>query len=192
MEFPFMSAFRILLLLHLVGLVVGFGSAIVADTMFFRFLKDFKISRWEADVLNAVSKIVWTGILLLLITGSGLFLLDAPRYAASPRFLAKMTIVLILAINGTRLHFLYAPKLHKIAYEEKHPNASKYRKLRKGAFIGGAISVSSWFSALIIAWVKWQDVSYAIYIGAYALVLLTAIFSALLLDKIFQKQSEKS
>ncbi len=191
MDFPLITPFRITLLFHFIGLVIGFGAAIASDTLFFRFLKDFRISKWEADALRTLSKIVWFGVLLLLLSGTTLFLINPIFYASSSKFLAKMTVVIILTINGARLHFLYAPKLHKIAYTESRAEARKYEPVRRGAFISGGISVSSWISALVLAWVKWTDVPYLGYMGTYILFLLTAVGASLFLEKILQKWAKR-
>jgi hypothetical protein len=77
MEF-FIEAKPIIIVLHALAAAVGLGAVVTTDTLFFKFLKDFRISRKEADTLDTISKIIWTAILLLLITGVLLYL-SAPH-----------------------------------------------------------------------------------------------------------------
>lgn len=190
MEFPFIDGVRIPLFLHLLGFAMGLGGAIVTDLFFFRFIRDFRISRQEADLMRILSGIMWTGILLLTVSGVWLFAMNTERYLASDRFLAKMTIVAALLVNGTFLHIVIAPKLHKIAYHEKtHPKHDELKRLRRQAFVSGGISFASWFSAFVLAWLKWRDVPYIAYIAAYALFLTSAVTGSLLIDRQMERKS---
>lgn len=184
-----MTPFRIALLIHVLGFALGIGGAFTTDVLFFRFLKDLRISRWEASIMKALSKVLWLGVTLLLFSGAWLFSMDTETYLNSARFLAKMTIVLIIILNGTILHFYFSPHLHKVSYKGHPERIRRDTPIRIGAFASGAISMTSWLFALGIAWVKWQDVPYLAYIGAYLLALAFAISISLIIDKQLEQKA---
>jgi hypothetical protein len=75
---------EVLLILHLFGVVIGFGGAVVTDRLFFHFLRDLRISRQESVVLKYVSQIIWAGIALIFLTGTLLFIPSASELLAAP------------------------------------------------------------------------------------------------------------
>jgi uncharacterized membrane protein len=191
MEFPIMELPRLALLIHLLGFALGVGGAFTTDTLFFRFLKDLRISKWEARVMNTLSKVLWTGVTLLVLSGVWLFSMNMERYLDSPRFLAKMTVVFVIILNGVILHFYFSPRLHKLSYAGHPKLVKKDMPLRIGAFASGAVSMTSWLYALLLAWIKWRDVSYFTYIGIYILCLLGAVTVSLFIDKYLERKAAK-
>ena len=183
MNFPFVESFRLALLFHFLGFSLGVGGAFVTDTLFFRFLKDLRISKREANIMKALSKVLWAGMFLLLFSGLWLFSLDPVTYSASSKFLAKMTIVFFLFANGVILHIYFTPHLHKVAYGGHYKYMKKHASLRKGAFAAGAISMSSWLFVLVLAWSKWPGISYIQYMGIYLVIVGFAILTSIMIDK---------
>lgn len=193
MQLPSLDAQRIFLILHLLGMAIGVGGAVVTDVFFMKFLRDFKISKLEADFLRTLSRIMWSAVVILALSGLGLFLLDVPKYSASPKFLAKMTVVLVLVINGSFLHFVVTPTLRKLAFHPPtSPKADRPRMLRQRAFVAGAISIASWAYAFLLAMLKWTDVPYLAYIAAYGILLVFAFAGALLMDAVLMRKARHS
>lgn len=58
-EFGFVSLLdryhELVLIGHFLGVALGLGGATITDIFFFKFLKDFRISEWEADVMHTLS-----------------------------------------------------------------------------------------------------------------------------------------
>lgn len=190
---PELDIQRILLALHLFGFAIGVGGATVTDVFFFKFLRDYKISRNEADFMHTLSRIMWAGVLLLALTGLGLFILDPERLLASAKFLSKMAVVVVLVANGTFLHFFISPKMHKIAYmPAEHPKQNAFRRFREKAFISGGISIVSWYYAFALAISRFQDVPLWGYLGVYALLLTMAFGGALMADWALSRKAERS
>lgn len=174
---------RLLLALHLLGFAIGVGGATVTDVFFFKFLRDYKISKNEADFMRTLSRIMWAGVLLLALSGLGLFLLNPDRLLASAKFLSKMVVVIVLITNGVFLHFFISPKLHKIAYmPSDHPRKNEFRRFREKAFISGGVSIVSWYYAFALAVSRFRDLTVWHYLGVYLLLLTLAFAGALLAD----------
>lgn len=178
-----MDTQRLLLALHLLGFAIGVGGATVTDVFFLKFLKDFRISRTEADFMRTLSRILWLGVVILAITGLGLFLLDPARLLASAKFISKMAVVTILLLNGWFLHFAVTPSLRRIAFhEDPHPHAKQFQQIRQRAFISGGISIVSWYYAFFLAVSRFKTVTLGGYLALYTLLLVAAFAGALLLD----------
>ncbi len=139
---------------HILGVCIGLGGATIADVLFFRFLKDFRISEKEADVMRSLSHIILGALIVILLSGAALYLSDTEKYNASPAFLAKMTIVVVLTVNGFFLHEYISPKLVHLSFTKHYRSEPRLRVLRHIAFALGAVSASSWYSAFFIAMLK--------------------------------------
>jgi len=139
----------IILALHALGVALGLGGATIADVLFFKFLKDLRISSKEAEVMRVLSSVILASLLLMFFSGVGLYLGDREAYNGSSGFLFKMIVVVVLSLNGFALHWMIGPKLIDISFGgEMHAN-DHLRMLRKIAFALGAVSIISWYSAFL-------------------------------------------
>jgi hypothetical protein len=159
---------------HILGTILGLGGASIADLLFFRFLKDYKITAKECDVLHLLKSVILGALGLIIVSGIGLYLTDMARYGASGPFMAKMLIVGIITINGIALHVIIAPHFLRLDLKRYHVRYQHWRRL---AFALGGISVCSWYCAFFIAMLKTilpQD--FTLLFGGYlALLSLTLI-----------------
>ncbi len=183
----------VFLLLHLVGVGVGLGGATVTDILFFNFLRDFRISHKEAEVMHLLSNIILGALGLLLLSGVGLYVSDVPKFINSPGFLAKTTILVILGFNGIALHHFISPKMIHLSFL-KHPvhSVELMHRLRRISFVMGSISFTSWYGVLVIAVLKSSllaGFSYSDLMGLYAVVLIVAIAAGQLLERKLHKRS---
>jgi len=182
---------RFLLALHLFGFAIGVGGATITDVFFMKFLKDFRISRTEADFMRTLSRILWAGVIILSVTGLGLFLQDPARLLTSAKFISKMTIVLVLLLNGFFLNFVVTPSLRRIAFhEDPSPRTQAFRRIRQRAFIAGGISLVSWYYAFFLAISQFKTVTISGYLSLYILLLVAAFAGALLMDDRLSKAAK--
>ncbi|KEO73861.1 hypothetical protein [Anditalea andensis] len=144
------------LTLHLLGMVLGLGGTTIIDFMIFHFMRNYKISSQEAVVMHLISQIIIIGLIFLIISGVAIFLTDIDGYLASDRFLMKMTVLLVVTINGAVLNLYIAPYMEKISL--RAPDLKKDNVFKKISFAVGAISMVSWYSAFFLAMIK--DLSY--------------------------------
>jgi len=111
---------------HVLAVVIGMGAALSADLLFHFFSKDKHFSFVELRTLGILSKTVWYSIIIIIVSGIFLFLSDTEKYLDSSKFLAKMTIMGILLINGdlkwtNKFGFHYLFKGHTEAWLEQNP-----------------------------------------------------------------------
>lgn len=167
---PFLQEYKtVIVILHALAGAVGLGAATVGDIFFLRFLKDFRISEKESDVLSMISEVIWAALAIIFVTGLGIFLSDVETYTASVKFLVKVTIVLIITVNGAMLNLLVAPRLVQISFGEKHHHKrGELHRLRNMAFAFGPVSVVSWYTVFTLGLLKSVPFSYGVMMLLYA------------------------
>lgn len=183
---------RIFLTFHLLSVIIGMGGATVADLLFFNFLKDFKISKKETEVMGILSNAIMAAMLLLYVTGICLFLSDIPAYSMSQAFFSKTVIVAVLTINGVLMHAYVAPRMIHISFLKKEFGAKHViHRLRGVAFAMGAFSFSSWYFVFFLsmlkrmlpAWVGYQHI-----LGVYAAIIIMAVATSQIMQKMYHRR----
>lgn len=164
---------------HVIGVIIAMGSALVSDLLFSFYGHDKKLSQSETKTLNLLSTVVWGGLVVITISGLGLFLSDHVRYLASVKFMVKMSIMIVLVLNGYVLHRYVSKKMIKRGFLSNH----KFTGIRKVAFACGAISVISWFSVCILGILSSVPLSYGIMMGMYGAIILAGIIIALIVEQ---------
>ena len=178
--FSFIEPKTVYLIFHLLGVVIGAGGAYMSDAIFFSTIKDREINDTELRFIKLGSRMVWIGLLILFISGLFLFSLDANKYIHSEKFLAKMTIVIILTINGIFFHFVHIKRLFKHRDELIiWPNS--FIKESRLLYPSGAISMVSWTSAIVLGAFKNIPWSYQTIMLVYVGVIFTAIIVSFIL-----------
>ena len=196
-EFSFISLLAqhhdLIVILHILGVTIGLGGATITDIFFFKFLKDFRISKQEADMMHTFSQIIWFALIILVLTGIGLYLPEAEEFNRSAKFLVKMIVVTVIIINGAFLNLFVAPKLIKIFFREKREYQSdKLRHVRKIAFASGAISMVSWYSAFILGMLRKVPFDFSFLLLIYFLLLSGAIIGSQFAERFFVKRANLS
>lgn len=181
----------LVLLLHTFGFVLGVGGATITDIFFFKFLKDFKISEWEAEIMHTLSQIIWFALAILVISGIGLYLPAAERLIETPKFLVKLIVVGVIIANGIFLNLIVSPQLIKISFGEKHDHKiGELHHIRRLAFALGGISLTSWYAALVLGMLRGISLSFSSILGIYAGALLIAIIGSQILERSFNRRAQ--
>ena len=176
----FLGAYHeVILIVHVMAMALGLGGATITDVLFFRFLKDKKISWEEKGTLDTLSQFLWTVLAIAVVSGLGLYLPEVARLNESAKFLVKAVVVLVIIINGATLNLLVSPKLIKLSFDQKEES----RALRRLAFGLGAVSIVSWYSAFILGMLKSIPVSFMVGLAIYIALLVVAIFMSQLTAK---------
>lgn len=113
------DAIEYLLTFHLLGMILGVGGTLILDMLIFHFLRNFQINSSEAVIMHLISEIIILGLILLFVTGTAMYLTDIEGYNNNPRFLMKMTAIIVLSINGVFLNFYMMPKIKKLSLIEE-------------------------------------------------------------------------
>lgn len=175
-----------ILTLHLFGVVLGLGGAIITDIIFAKCLHRKAITDDELNIMELLSKLIWTGLVILASSGFVLFYSNIPFYISSGAFLAKMTMVFILLLNGILLNVYITPSIKKVFDPSLF---SKGISVRKIAFASGAISISSWVIIFLLSMLKKVIVlSYIQYLGIYIFVLIFSIIVSQISESTFSQK----
>ena len=134
--------------LHLLGLAIGFGVAIVADVSAARLMVR-PLDAKEIEALHRVHRMVTLGLMLFWVSGLGLLWLrtglDPAKF--SPKLMTKLGVVTLLTVNAVLIGRIGLPVIDAM------------RGLRFGALPSGtrlqmaalaALSTACWISALAL------------------------------------------
>ena len=143
---------------HIIGTVLGVGATTFAEIFYLKFLKDEKINPFEHDVLKVFYQIIRLGLVILVFSGLGYLILWrlnflGPQVFFSDRFLAKITVILVLLAAAFALNF-------------------KLINLK----VGSAITVVSWYMAMILGIWRKIPFSYPVIIFIYIILIFAAYF----------------
>lgn len=184
--------YGIFLVMHMLGIALGAGGAIIGGILFVKFLRDCRISKIEADITRAISEVVWFALAILALSGAALYLPGAGQSAKELIFMFEMTVVGVVIINRLFLDLLIFPKLVKMSLREELMEGNLKIKTSTGwklSFVLGAVSIVSWIFVLIL------NVSADAILGAnlfflsgiYGLILLVSAFAGRLFSGFFGK-----
>ena len=189
------------LALHLLSAAVGLGSAVISDILFFKFLKDFQISVFEAGMMKFLSQIMWLALGMIIMTGLGLYLPHAEHLKENPAFVMKVIIVAIIVINGAFLNLLIMPRLVKASILNNPPEGQpiySYGKsdlpvLGRLPFALGPISLVSWISAFLLGMFlnKAAKLDLLNLVFIYFSALFVVVVIGLAINRILKKQIGK-
>lgn len=160
-----MDWFQILIIMHLVGTVLGVGGATFAEINIMRALSDGVVSPDESNLMRGVYTTIRLGLFLTLISGFGFLVyyrlngMEELLYAA--KLWAKMTIIGFLSVNAILLQIRFIPFMW-----------------------GSAISITSWYAALVLGSIRQIEYSYFAILAVYAAAVCVAF---LILSRIHKK-----
>ncbi len=178
-------------MLHLFGFALGLGGATISDILFLRFLKDFKISEEERNILKLMSQIVWFALLIIVISGVGLFLPEIDSLLLSSKFITKMFIISVIIINGAILNLLITPRLLDISWKPKTMDVKKTSRYSNLSFALGSISFVSWYSAFVLGFAKSVPYSFNQLLSIYSGVVILGIIGSQIFRRIFICTNDK-
>ncbi len=164
---------------HVLAAVFAMGAALASDVLFNFYRADKKLSRMELRTLAILSRFVWYGLIAVIVSGVALFLSDVDYYLASVKFLAKMTIVGILIVNGIILdRFVWRHLSHTGFFVSR-----REKTMRRVAFACGAISVISWVSVLTLGVLDSVQFSYGAVMALYGGIVAVGIIVAFIIER---------
>jgi uncharacterized membrane protein len=178
--FEFIKPFSTVL--HVLSVVCGMGAALIADLLFSFYAKDKSFSKMEISTLGLLARIVKISLYVIVASGILVFLSDVEKYIVSAKFLAKMTILAILILNGYILNtYVWSHIQGRRPGSFFVPNTKVVRQV---AFVGGAISVVSWVVLYILGTSESVPYTYSTILSLYASFVFLAIGVALLVEAI--------
>ena len=173
-----------LLLLHLLGLVLGVGTATLLDLFIARSLYSGRFSKEQFDFVAFSSRLVFAGLFLLWISGLSFLLYYAyenPTGLENPKVWAKISIVAILSLNGLYIHKVVLPELKRNAGVSIFHRTSKVK--RSMILASAAVSVVSWYAPLVIGTAK--ELNFTVSAPAILIAYFVALALAVLGNHVF-------
>lgn len=165
---------------HVLSVVVGMGAAIVTDILSFRYGFNKILSSFEVSTIRFLSKVVTGALLVIILTGIFIFLSNPAAYLVSVKFLIKMTVVGILIINGFLIHRFVFENIDEAGIITK----PKYKSLRRLGFSLGAVSITSWVTALVLGSLDAIPFTYLEAFLLYLALLVLAVIGAVILESL--------
>lgn len=192
-----MSIALFLTLFHIIGVALGVGGATVSDVLFFRALRDRRVSKDEFALLHTLGYILWTGLAILFVSGLGFVLSQliatgTSSYLVADWFWAKMTIIAVLLGNAIVMHTKVFPFMK--AHIDTRLNYSVVKPYVILLATTGVISITSWYSAMVLGVTRGLDFSYGYIINLYVFLVIVGILVAymLFLISVFPKPISKA
>ena len=181
---PWIDTHLVLILFHILGVALGAGAAFTGDLTFITSVRNKRITSSEFRIMRLTSRIVWIGVIMLILSGVGLVLLRPEIFLHSGKFWAKMTVLGIIISNGLLFHFYHLPTIKKSI--DKTFAASLPLIKKRGWLVGsGAVSVLSWNFVIILGVLHKTPFSFGQFLGTYLLLFAGALLIGLLLRKKF-------
>ena len=105
----FEEFYEILVAGHLLSAGLGFGASVVGVIMLWKFVKDLKMSGFEADILRILTQVIWFAIFILILSGFGLYFSNE----GTSNILYKSAIAAVLVLVSAVLNLAILPKMVK-------------------------------------------------------------------------------
>jgi len=171
---------------HVVSYAVALGVATILDVFFFKFLKDFRISEWEADVLHTISEVLWFAFGFVVLTGAALYFPESEFQSQSPTFLAHLAIIIVQLILLSSLSLLITPRLHHISLKEEHRHQSgELQRTRRWGYALASLSFVTWYYSFFLAFVQLSGVSLSSILWLYAGLGFVAVVASQIIHRSF-------
>jgi hypothetical protein len=151
MVVPHIDLKTMIKVVHLTGLALGLGGAVLLDVLALRFLVLERISIEVSRIFAYGTRIVLFGLVLLWISGLaylGYYYVYDMHSLSNPKIWAKLTIVVILTLNGWWIHHWILPLIQKNIGNHFFSRLSL--KQRRILLSSSVISVCSWFMPLLL------------------------------------------
>ena len=145
---PPLRVLTLLVGLHLLGLCFGLGGATMLDFWILRWMRWGGLPPEIARIFLFVSKVCTVGIVLLWLSGLGflaVYAAESPEKLQNPKLWAKITVVVVLTLNGLVIHGAVLPGILR---DVGRPMLDGISGARTGIFlVSGAVSGVSWYTA---------------------------------------------
>jgi len=109
-----MDSSTIILFVHLLGLTFGAGAAFVLDLVILKFCVTDRITKEKVQIIEFATRVTVFGLAVLWVSGL-LFLyklsITNPIGLENPKIWAKVSIVILLTLNGMYIHSVVLPAI---------------------------------------------------------------------------------
>lgn len=142
-------AYEIFKALHGLGLLMTVG-VITATLVFGKYKKMFPDTKIPFP-FKWISPSVKAGLVILIVSGLGMYGENAKELNASVTFWIKMVFVLALIVNNIWLNTDLRPKSKKLSADPALANSPELLKIKKRFKLAENLSLFLWYAATIIS-----------------------------------------
>jgi hypothetical protein len=146
-----MHYLSLLKLIHLSGLIMGVGGAVMVDVVMLRHAVLKPVSRYALLQAHLLGRVVAAGLFLLWVSGATLVWVMAlidPNTLNNPKLWAKTAIVVALTLNGFAIWTVTMPRLEKQFGRGYFDRTTP--KERAILTLISSFSTISWLSAFVV------------------------------------------
>ncbi len=177
----------LILVMHIISIAIGAGAALIADVTLAHHLRNQSVTKKVIDQLKHLSIFVRVGLVCAVVAGIGLILLNT-ALLESETYLAKMTLLAILIINGVVLHVYVFPEI-KARYIEKRNSRIKPKLYL--LFSSTVVSSITWLSIIYLGVLLPATYNYWLIIGYYFGVLATGAVLAFVMMRRYMEREDR-
>ncbi len=171
--------------LHLIGLALGAGGACLSGVLFFYSIADREITKVELKLMEWGNAVVWLGLALLVISGSGIFASNIEGYLHDNKFHIKMMILAALVINELIFKFGHLLRIKRHAGQH-YPSSDEFVRKAPWLLLSGAVTFVSWAALIAMGTVKALQFSLLDTVFMYVIaVLLSFVAGMAVKNRIF-------
>lgn len=105
----FEEVYEVLFASHLLSAGLGFGASMISIMMLWKFVKDFKMSSFEADIMRTIIQAIWFATFIFILSGFGLYFSGEEMN----NVLLRVIIATILVSVSAILNLIILPKMIK-------------------------------------------------------------------------------
>ena len=190
---PPVKGLTVLVGLHVLGVCFGLGGATMLDFWILRWLRWGGLPGEIARIFGYVSKVCTVGLILLWLSGLGflaLYAVESPEKLGNPKLWAKVTVVMVLTLNGLVIHGAVLPGVLR---DVSRPMFQGMPAVRTGVFLAsGAVSGVSWYTAFALGVMRELNgaVAYGLLIALWLSAILAAFLGSLVLLRFTRRAGE--
>ncbi len=173
----------LLVFIYALATSLGLGLAVAAELIFLKFLQNGTISREESNTMHLLRQTTWLALGVMAVSNYALYLTDPSIFSTSPKFLAKIYILVTLVVINIVYDLFISSKLVDLFSNKTVSQFPATNYLKKACFVFGPVSLSSWLLIFIFEMVKNLELSSIQFLNLYLIVITLSIFAGLLLSK---------
>ncbi|WP_262028140.1 hypothetical protein [Microvirga sp. Mcv34] len=167
----------LLIIGHLIGLILGLGTATLLDIFIVKFIIRRIVSEDHYTVISFFSKIVVLGLIILWMTGIGFLVFYSyfdPIKLSNQKIWAKLIVVSVLTLNGLFIHRTVLPLIRENIGRMLFDGFSSGQRFL--LLTSGGISATSWYVPFILgAFPQFNFLPVLPVVLIYVAILLTVI-----------------
>jgi len=186
------SAIPWLVTSHLLSLALGIGTITLTAILFFKFLKDMRISSEELGVLRTMFEVVWFSLAIFTLTEFAIYLTNPEIFISSPQFVAKILILALIVLLSVIINLIIMPMLTAIDFGKRAKKGmEEFTKMREIAFWMGGFYVTSWFFLFVLDVLPQTGTGFPALMGYYAAALIASLAASHITNHSLLEKAEK-